>query len=90
MTNFSQGLWECNFMPEEFRVRSKGCVITTDGKYVASVHNDDDARLIAQAPEMYALLCVLHREGLIPKNIGSYPALEEMQSIIQAVTGIQT
>lgn len=87
--DFSCGKWECNYMPEEFRVKSKGCIITADGKYVASVPNDGDARLISVAPEMYALLCVLHRENVIPKNLGSlkYPALEKMHSIIETVTG---
>lgn len=50
--DFTKGTWECNFMPEEFSVKGKGCIITADGKYVASVQNDNDGKLIAEAPKV--------------------------------------
>lgn len=86
--NFTRGNWECHYMPEEFRIKSKGCIITGDDRYIASVPNDSDARLIAAAPAMYKLLCALYQENAIPKTLGSlnYPALEKMHSIIEQVT----
>ena len=84
--DFTKGTWECNFMPEEFRVKGKGCIITADGKYVASVQNDNDGKLIAEAPNMYALLAVLLHENAI-RNTEKYCALDKLLGIIERVTG---
>ncbi len=84
--DFTQGKWTCNFMPEEFNVKGKGCVITANGKYVATVQKDGDARLISVAPKMYALLAMLLHSGTI-QNTPKYHALDKMLEIIECVTG---
>lgn len=84
--SFTQGKWTCHFMPEEFRVKGKGCIITADENYIASVQNDNDGKLIAEAPNMYALLTVLLHENAI-HNTENYRALDKMLGIIERVTG---
>ena len=86
--DFTKGTWECNFMPEGFSIKSKnkGCIITADGKYVASVQNDNDGKLIAEAPNMYDILAVLLHENTI-HNTENYRALDKLLGIIERVTG---
>jgi hypothetical protein len=63
MDNHTDGPWEV------YRIEPEHCpwVRSASGEHVASVDGDNnadaDARLIASAPEMYALLCELLKAG---------------------------
>ncbi len=92
MPQFTQGKWF--YEPKSGYIRSEH-----DGTYVAHIvgagcedekgeEAQANARLIATAPEMYDLLCVLHHEDAIPENLPcGYQALKRFRSIVEAVTG---
>ena len=80
--DFTYGNWDCNYIES----KNKGCIITANGKYIATVQKDGDARLISAAPKMYALLAMLLHAGTI-QNTPEYHALDKMLEIIECVTG---
>ena len=59
-------------------------------KYLVSYDISDEqlAQLIAQAPRMYGLICVLLHEGVLKDNLNGagYPALKRARNIVEAVT----
>ena len=87
--DFTQGKWQVNaHAPEGFNHADKDNIISADGKYIASVQKEADARLISAAPDMYSLLCVLWHEGVIPTETAyGYRALRKTRSIVEQVTG---
>ena len=87
--DFTQGKWQVNaHAPEGFNHADKDNIISADGKYIASVQKEADARLISAAPDMYSLLCVLWHESVIPAETAyGYRALRKMKSIAEMVTG---
>ena len=60
-------------------------------KHLVSYDIPDEqlTQLIAQAPRMYGLICVLLHEGVLKDNLNGvgYPALTRARSIVEVVTG---
>lgn len=59
-------------------------------KYLVSYDVPDEqlAQLIAQAPRMYGLICVLLHENVLKDNLnGGFPALSRARNIVEAIKG---
>ena len=73
------------------RVSTIEQVVNECKKYLVSYDGPDEqlAQLIAQAPRMYGLICVLLHEGVLKDNLNGvgYPALTRARNIVEAVTG---
>lgn len=57
MSEFTKGNWQyAEFVPEGVSLNGKEFIISAEGNDIALAKREDDARLIAAAPEMYKLL----------------------------------
>ncbi len=97
MSKFTQGEWVYDEFSAIVKTVSNNsrpiCIVIEEGEDEDDTDEDDtNGRLIAAAPEMYSLICVLLRcEALsdnLPNSCG-YPALTKARSIINKVTGVK-
>ena len=95
MSKFTSGEWVYDEFSAIVKTVSNNsrpiCIVIEDSENDYNEEEDANGRLIAAAPEMYSLICILLRCDVLSDNLPNscgYHALTKARSIIDKVTGL--
>ena len=94
MSEFTQGKWEyadfvhdgVTFNGKEYIIFTKSSIPDNKAIHIALAKREEDARLIAAAPDMLGLICVLLHDDILT-DTPRYRALSRARRIVERVNG---